>query len=65
MEKIKVVCKKCIYDSNVSGISFDVEGICNYCRQIEKLKVECYTGQDKGIQLLNDIIKEIKEGLNR
>lgn len=29
------ICKKCIYDINVSGINFDKEGVCNYCGQIE------------------------------
>lgn len=61
MGKEKVVCNKCIYDSDVSGISFDNEGICNYCRQIEKLKYDCQTGNQKGVEILENIISEIKE----
>ena len=30
------ICSKCIYDERVSYISFDENGVCNYCHQIEK-----------------------------
>ncbi|MBI5144794.1 MAG: hypothetical protein HZA27_01250 [Candidatus Omnitrophica bacterium] len=25
------ICKKCVLDSNIPGISFDLDGICNFC----------------------------------
>jgi len=55
------ICKKCIYDSNVSGIFFDTEGICNYCKQVDDLKKIYFTGQPDGEKLLGDIITEIKQ----
>lgn len=27
------ICKKCILDSNIPGISFDTNGICNFCNE--------------------------------
>lgn len=42
------ICKTCIYDSNVPSIHFDAEGVCNYCRQVESLKVQFKTGLPEG-----------------
>ncbi len=55
------VCSRCIYDERVSAISFDKEGICNYCHQIEKLKKEYGTGKKKGNDNLQKIIQKIKK----
>jgi N-acetyl sugar amidotransferase len=30
-------CTKCVYDTSVANITFDSEGICNYCRSYENL----------------------------
>ncbi|PID94125.1 MAG: LPS biosynthesis protein [Bacteroidetes bacterium] len=55
------VCSNCIYDERVNGISFDKEGVCNYCTQIENLKKQYATGLDKGEQTLMDIVNTIKK----
>ncbi len=55
-----MICTRCIYDDKVSGISFDTECICNYCRQVESLAVTYGTGKEKGKQLLDEILVEIK-----
>ncbi len=55
------VCSKCIYDERVASISFDEEGVCNYCHQLEKLKKEYGTGEAKGKKEFERIIKEIKK----
>lgn len=31
------ICTKCVYDQTAGGISFDAEGVCNYCRSYERL----------------------------
>ena len=31
-----VVCSKCIYDTRVPKITFDEQGVCNYCKMIDK-----------------------------
>jgi N-acetyl sugar amidotransferase len=54
------ICNRCIYDSNTPGISFDEQGICNYCRQIEGLEKTFGTGTPRGDKALMDIIEEIK-----
>jgi len=49
-----------VYDSNVSGISFDADGVCNYCRQIEALEEQYQTGKPGGQAALDAIIREIR-----
>jgi N-acetyl sugar amidotransferase len=56
-----IICQRCIYDENVPGISFDEEGICNYCRQIEDLEKQYHTGTPEGESRLQEIINKIKE----
>jgi hypothetical protein len=54
------VCSRCIYDERTSNISFDSQGICSYCRQVERLVEEFGTGSKKGDLLLAKIVDEIK-----
>lgn len=53
------ICTRCIYDSAVPNISFDAEGICSYCRQIEALEREYPTGAE-GKARLDKLAAEIK-----
>lgn len=59
-ENIKV-CSRCIYDERVAYIEFDDHGVCNYCHQIERLKEEYGTGQEKGLREFEKIVGEIKK----
>ncbi len=54
------ICSRCIYDERVSAISFDEQGVCNYCRQVESLAQQYGTGNSDGIAKFNTIINEIK-----
>ncbi len=54
------LCARCIYDETVPSISFDEEGICNYCRMIEGLSIQYKTGTPEGEQNLMQIIDKIK-----
>ncbi len=54
------VCSKCIYDERVPGISFDSEGVCTYCRQLESLVELYHTGSSEGEKQLEIIVEEIK-----
>jgi len=54
------LCSRCIYDERVASISFDSEGVCNYCRQIEQLAIEYGTGTSKGERQLAAIIEKIQ-----
>jgi N-acetyl sugar amidotransferase len=61
-----VYCKRCIYDSRVGGISFDEEGICNYCRQIDMFAETYGTGTPRGEAALQKLIDDMKaEGKGR
>ena len=54
------ICSRCIYDSRISNISFDKQGVCNCCHQINSLVDEYGTGMVKGEQLLAKIIEDIR-----
>ena len=54
------ICSRCIYDERVPGITFDAEGVCNFCHQVDQLKGEFGTGTDAGERELERIIAEIK-----
>jgi N-acetyl sugar amidotransferase len=54
------VCSRCIYDENTPGISFDEEGVCNYCRSHEQLDREYPTGAE-GEKRLRALADEIRE----
>jgi N-acetyl sugar amidotransferase len=55
------VCTRCIYDERVPSISFDSNGVCSYCHQLEELKEEYGTGMPKGEAKFQEIVAEIKK----
>jgi N-acetyl sugar amidotransferase len=55
-----VICTRCIYDDHIPYITFDAEGICNYCRQTEQLEEEYATGE-KGWRILERLAEQIKQ----
>ena len=60
------ICKGCIYDETIPGIQFDERGTCNYCKMAEDLCAQYGTGNERGKEMLSQIIKEIKrEGRGR
>jgi N-acetyl sugar amidotransferase len=63
MEQLMQTCTRCIYDEKVPTISFDGNGVCNYCAMIDNLKVQFHTGTSEGEKTLNEILDTIrKEG---
>ena len=54
------VCTRCIYDARVSAISFDVTGVCNYCRQLDELADLYKTGKPEGAGEFDRILDTIK-----
>jgi N-acetyl sugar amidotransferase len=54
------ICSRCIYDERVAAISFDAQGVCNYCRQIDRLKADYGTGSEVGEQRMAEIVRQIK-----
>ena len=60
------ICTRCIYDSSVSRISFDDNGVCNYCKMSDDIKALYKTGSPEGQRDLFQIIDKIKwEGRNK
>ena len=57
---MKQVCTRCIQDETVPGISFDDNGVCNYCHLHDEL-CEMFPNGEKGTKQLNKIIKNIKQ----
>ena len=55
------VCSKCIYDTRVSNIYFDDNGVCNYCTQIDSLVAQYGTGLNTGAATFDRILQEIKK----
>jgi hypothetical protein len=53
-------CAVCIYDDSVSNISYDDQGVCNYCRQVESLSEQYGTGTERGQEGLDQILEEIR-----
>jgi N-acetyl sugar amidotransferase len=52
-------CTRCIYNSSIPYITFDNEGVCNYCRQHDELNKMYPTG-DEGMQYLTNLAAKIK-----
>ncbi len=60
------ICSRCIYDNSVPSITFDEQGVCNYCKMTDSLTEEYGTGKAKGKAELDKIVEEIKaKGKNR
>jgi len=54
------VCTRCIYDSHIPHISFDKEGICNYCNQYDQMQIE-YPTEKKGREILAAYVEQMKK----
>lgn len=55
------ICSRCIYDRSVPSITFDDDGVCNYCRMVDDLVEEYQTGKPEGERRIQEIIAKIKE----
>lgn len=55
------ICSRCIYDERVPRISFDENGVCNYCKMSDELAAQYQTGTPEGEKALMKIIDTIKK----
>ena len=55
-----MICSRCIYSDKMFNISFDDQGVCIYCRQIDQLTLKYGTKSENGKNKLSEIIDEIK-----
>ncbi|MBC7510372.1 MAG: N-acetyl sugar amidotransferase [Ferruginibacter sp.] len=60
------ICTKCIYDDRIKGISFNSEGVCNFCIQVKQLDDQYQPGTPEGEAKLFELFEKIKtEGKNK
>lgn len=59
--KMRKICSRCIYDTHIPGISFDSEGICNYCRIHGKMERD-YPTSGRELDEIVDAIKRSGKG---
>ncbi len=52
-------CSRCLYDASTPAISFDADGVCNYCRLSDSMDREYPTGPD-GDRILAAMVEQIK-----
>lgn len=57
---MKITCKKCVMNSYIPNISFDAEGICNYCKIHERMEKE-YPLDGTQDERLKEYIYKMKE----
>jgi N-acetyl sugar amidotransferase len=56
----KQTCTRCIMDTRVPGITFDKEGVCNYC-YLHKTLEEAFPLGETGQKIFSDIVAKVKE----
>lgn len=54
------ICSRCIIDTTVPGVSFDKNGICNFCKVHDKLEKEFPQNED-GRKILKRVVEEVKK----
>ncbi len=53
-------CKRCIYNSDIPKISFNANGICNYCEQYDSMDATYPTGE-KGKKIIEEYVAQMKK----
>ncbi|MEM1097063.1 MAG: N-acetyl sugar amidotransferase [Bacteroidota bacterium] len=53
-------CSRCLYDATIPNISFDDDGVCNYCRMLEQMDAEYPNDPEEGPRRLQAIVDQIK-----
>lgn len=54
-------CSRCIYDDQIPNLTFDRNGVCSSCIQLDELIEQYGTGASKGEESLRQIVSEIKQ----
>jgi N-acetyl sugar amidotransferase len=55
-----MICNKCLYDDSIPNITYDENGVCQFCHQYDELEKEYPTG-DEGKAKLVEIVSQIKK----
>lgn len=54
------ICTRCVQDSTVPGIYFDLEGVCNFCHLHDKM-TQLFPNDERGEAYLNDFFTKLKQ----
>lgn len=54
-----ITCRRCVQDTTVPGITFDGQGICNFCRLHDKME-KVFPNGAEGQEHLEDVFSRIK-----
>ena len=54
------ICKRGLWDTSVTGITFDENGICNYEKLHDEL-VKAYPIGEKGLRVWESIVEQMKQ----
>jgi N-acetyl sugar amidotransferase len=57
--KNQTICKRCIMDTTIPGITFDENGICNFCHVHDRLESE-FPLNEAGQRKLDSILRQIR-----
>jgi len=55
------ICARCIYDDSVHGIEFSDDGVCSYCKLIDRLTAQYGTGAAQGTATFEELVRQIRE----
>jgi len=62
----KIFCSRCVMDTDIPEIEFDINGECNYCKLYDELDFEYPINNERSERILNDLISKIKkDGVNK
>lgn len=53
------ICSRCIYDESIPNITFDADGVCNYCHQIDEMENR-FPNDERGARELERMVAEMK-----
>lgn len=62
IEKNAKFCTRCMYDEYVPKITFDENGVCNYCKMIDQVDEIYKAGTPEAEQEFLNIVDQIKKG---
>lgn len=54
-----MICSRCIYDDTIPYITFDADGVCNYCKQYDQMNTEYPVGE-QGWKALTALAEQIR-----
>ena len=61
MNKENKICSRCVMDTTVEEITFDENGVCNFCKHYEEVNTKDLFYDETGFSRLESLVNEIKK----